>query len=73
MLMSADIHKDTHTEVMSVRSLSNTPIYMLCKERREKRWSRNEREGGDGRDEECTDEISAALNLCFSYFTVTSY
>lgn len=45
MLMSADIHKDTHTEVMNVCSLSNTPIYMLCKERRD---GDRMKEGGDG-------------------------
>ncbi len=38
MLMSADIHIDTHTEVMTVLSLPNMPIYMLYKEWGEERW-----------------------------------
>lgn len=37
MLTSADIHKDTYIQVVSVISLANMPIYKLHKEGREKR------------------------------------
>lgn len=75
--MSTDMKTDTRTEGESAAS---TPVCQLCQEGRKNRRS-GEREGWGGVGvggggvgcEECTDEISAVLNLRFSYFTVTSH
>lgn len=77
MIMSTDMKTDTRT---GGECAAGTPVCKLCQEGIKNRRS-GEREGwgwglggvGAVGCEECTDEISAVLNLRFSYFTVTSH